>query len=54
MVYILKNGASKKEIALIEKRLQSKREIDYSKYFGKVKLKIDPLIIQKELRNEWK
>ncbi|MEY4703068.1 MAG: hypothetical protein RIR96_965 [Bacteroidota bacterium] len=54
MVYILKKGATKKEIESIEKRLHSKREINYSKYFGKIKLKKDPLVIQKELRNEWK
>jgi hypothetical protein len=54
MVLVLKKGASKKEIQTIEKRLHLRREFDYSKYFGKIKLKNDPLSIQKELRNEWK
>jgi hypothetical protein len=47
-------GASKKEIQTIEKQLHLRREFDYSKHFGKIKLKNDPLSIQKDLRNEWK
>lgn len=54
MVLVLKKGASKKEIQTIEKRLHLRREFDYSKHFGKIKLKNDPLSIQKDFRNEWK
>ena len=54
MVYVLKKGATKREIQTIEKRLHSRREADYSKHFGKIKLKNDSLSIQKDIRNEWK
>lgn len=53
MVLILKKGASKKEIALIEKRLKNKKGVDIMKYCGKVKLKEDALKIQNKLRDEW-
>ena len=53
MVLILKRGASKKQIELIEKKLKPNTGIDVMKYCGKLKLKEDPLSIQKSLRNEW-
>ena len=53
MVLVLRKGASRGEIQKIEKRLQVVRVNDISKYFGKIKLKENPLSIQKEMRNEW-
>jgi len=53
MVLILKKGASKKDMQSIEKKLKTKEGVDVLKYCGKIKLKKDALIIQKELRNEW-
>jgi hypothetical protein len=53
MVLVLKKGASKKEIQVIEKSLTSKKERDLSKYCGILKLKEDPLSIQKQIRNDW-
>jgi hypothetical protein len=53
MVIVLKKGASKREIESIEKKLKSKNGINVMKYFGKIKLKEDALVIQKGLRNEW-
>ncbi len=53
MVLILKKGASKREIESLEKRLKNKSGIDVMKYCGKLKLKKDALMIQKELRDEW-
>jgi hypothetical protein len=53
MVLILKKGASKLEIKKIEKQLNTLKSKDISKYCGKIKLKKDPLQIQKELRDEW-
>ncbi|MEQ1675967.1 MAG: hypothetical protein ABL876_04680 [Chitinophagaceae bacterium] len=56
MVLVLKKGASKKEIAAIEDKLykgKGKTGFNAKKYNGVLKLKSDPLIIQKKLRNEW-
>lgn len=56
MVLVLRKGASKKDIALIEKKLYQGTAIvgfNAKKYNGTLKLKTDPLIIQKKLRDEW-
>ena len=56
MVLILKEGADKKEIEAIEKKLYKEREVtgfNAKKYNGILKLKEDPLAIQKKIRNEW-
>ena len=56
MVLILKKGASKKDIQAIEKKLYKEKKIfgfNAKKYNGVIKLKEDPLAIQKRLRNEW-
>jgi hypothetical protein len=53
MVFILKKGATKKEMNLIEKKLNQKQGVDTKKYCGVLKLKFDPLVIQKQMRNEW-
>ena len=55
MVLILKDGATKEEIETIEKKLYketSKSGFNAKKYNGIIKLKDDPLEIQKRLRNE--
>ncbi len=56
MVLILKDGATKKEIEEIEKKLYKKANnagFNAKKYNGVIKLKGDPLKIQKQLRNGW-
>ena len=53
MVLVLKKGASKKEIELLEKKLKVKTGVDVLKYCGLIKLKEDALTIQKNVRNEW-
>ena len=56
MVLVLKKGASKEEIEAIDKKLYRKKAsigFDAKKYNGILKLKKDPLIIQKKLRDEW-
>ncbi len=53
MVLVLKKGASKKEIQIIEKKLNSPKGVDTMKYCGKIKLTEDSLSIQKAIRNEW-
>ena len=54
MVLVLKNGASKKEIEAIEKKLSKKSPSGFNakKYNGILKIKGDALEIQKQLRNE--
>jgi hypothetical protein len=56
MVLVLKKGASEKEVQLIKKKLQKKSRktgVNLKKYAGTIKLKEDPLKIQKKLRDEW-
>ena len=56
MVLVLKKGASKEDIEAIDKKLYRKKTptgFDAKKYNGILKLKKDPLIIQKKLRDEW-
>jgi len=56
MVLILKKGASKKEIATIEKKLYKEKPLpgfNAKKHNGVIKLKEDPIVIQKRLRDEW-
>lgn len=56
MVLILKKGASRKDIATIEKNLYKENPLtgfNAKKHNGVIKLKGDPMVIQKRLRNEW-
>jgi hypothetical protein len=56
MVLVLKSGASKQEIEQINQKLSqmpSRKKLDAKKYCGVIRLKEDPLIIQKKLRDEW-
>lgn len=54
MVLILKKGASKKEINLIKKKLLNAEGVNTRIFCGSIKLKEDPLTVQKSLRDEWK
>jgi uncharacterized protein (UPF0335 family) len=56
MVLVLKKGATKAEIAALEKKLYGRKKsigFDAKKYNGILKLEQDPLTIQKQLRDEW-
>ena len=56
MVLILKKGATEEEMQSIRKKLQKKKKnagVDLAKYAGTIKLKDDPLVIQKKMRDEW-
>lgn len=56
MVLVLKQGAAKKEIETIEKKLYEEKVatgFNAEKYNGALPLSKDPLIIQKKLRDEW-
>jgi len=57
MTVFLKKGSSSLEIKNIFKKLMksnNKKGMDASKYCGKISLKVDALIIQKNLRDEWR
>jgi hypothetical protein len=57
MVAILKSGESKKNMQKLMEQLSKKKSsksFDAKKFCGVLKLKKDPLVLQKELRNEWK
>lgn len=53
MVLVLKKGASKKEMDIISSKLKSGKGVNTKKYCGVIKLKDDPLSIQKKMRDEW-
>ena len=54
MILILKKGTNKKEMDIIFEQLKITKGVNTKKYCGTVKLKEDPLEIQKQLRNEWR
>ncbi len=53
MVLVLKKGASKKEMDDIFAKLPVNKGVNTKKYCGIIKLKEDPLTIQKKMRDEW-
>jgi hypothetical protein len=53
MVLVLKKGASKKEMDDISAKLGVSPGVNTKKYCGVIKLKTDPLAIQKQMRDEW-
>ena len=55
MVLVLKKGAGKKELDAIRKKLNrlSAPGVDTKKFCGVIKLKEDPMMIQKRMRDEW-
>lgn len=56
MVTVVKYGADKKKIKSLLERLKNQKSrtgIDAYKYCGVITLAEEPLLIQKELRNEW-
>ena len=53
MVTIIKKGVDiKKSSKMLDKALKSKG-VDTHKYCGTLVLKEDPLLIQKQMRDEW-
>ena len=56
MVTVIKQGSTRKQIAsLLARRKDEKKRkgIDVKKYCGVIKLKEDPLTLQKQWRDEW-
>jgi hypothetical protein len=54
MVLVLKEGSSKKEMDDISEKLKADRGVNTKKFCGVIKLKEDPLAIQKKMRGEWR
>jgi hypothetical protein len=54
MVTIIKKGSSKAVIKKQVEKVQTKKGLDAQKYSGVIKLKDQPLSIQKAMRDEWK
>ena len=56
MTFVLKRGATAAEMAELDKKLRETKPaktLDAKKFCGVLKLKYDPLNIQKQLRDEW-
>jgi hypothetical protein len=56
MVLVLKKGATKEEIAELERKLYQEKApsgFNAKKFNGVLKLQEDPMEIQKNLRDEW-
>jgi hypothetical protein len=53
MVTVIKQGISKDSIRKLLNKIQIKEGFDAKKYCGTIKLKEQPLTIQKQLRDEW-
>jgi hypothetical protein len=55
MVTVIKKGSSpQKVLEEYEKHLESKMDTSFRQLCGSMKLKIDPLELQKVWRDEWK
>jgi len=54
MQIIIKKGDSKRTIHRLLKNIPVGKGLDAFRYCGLIRLKIDPLQIQKQMRNEWK
>ncbi len=54
MIKVINKKTKKDELRKIMSDMDKKgKTLDASKYSGKLKLKADPLIVQKKLRDEW-
>lgn len=53
MVTVIKKGANKEELEKALSKLEKAKKFDAYKYCGVIKLKEDPLEIQKKMRDEW-
>lgn len=53
MVTVIEKGTDKKAIEKALSNSRSARKFDAYKYCGTIKLKEDPLEIQKRMRNKW-
>jgi hypothetical protein len=54
MVIVIEQGTTKEKLELLLKKMKIKKGVNTKKYCGVIKLKEDPLQIQKQLRDEWR
>lgn len=54
MVIVIEQGTTKEKLELLLKKLKIKKGVSTKKYCGVIKLKENPLKIQKQLRDEWR
>ena len=53
MVTVIKKGTDKKEIEKAISNFKSAKKFDAYKHCGTIKLREEPLEIQKKMRDEW-
>lgn len=53
MATIIKKKSNRKNISKIFNKAVASKGVDTKKYCGVIKLAKNPLVIQKELRDEW-
>jgi hypothetical protein len=53
MLFVLKKGSTKKQMNDIHSKIQTIKGVDTKKYCGTIKLKENPSLIQKQMRDEW-
>ena len=53
MAITIKSKASEKVIKEKLSQIPEKKKFQSSKYLGKLSLKSDPILVQKEIRSEW-
>ena len=53
MVFIIQKGTTRKKLDAFLKNIKEKKGVNAKKYCGVIKLKENPLDIQKKMRDEW-
>ena len=53
MVTVIKKGSDKALLFRLSREALETKGVDTHKYCGVIKLKEDPLVIQKRMRDEW-
>ncbi len=53
MVVVIERDTSREKLQSLLKKIKVKKGVDTRKYCGVIKLKENPLQIQKQLRDEW-
>jgi hypothetical protein len=53
MATVIKRKSNRRNISKIFDKAVSSKGVDTKKYCGVIKLSKDPLVIQKQLRDEW-
>jgi hypothetical protein len=54
MVIVIEQGTTRAKLERLLKKLKRKKGVNTKKYSGVIKLKENPVQIQKQLRDEWR